>query len=178
MAVSPVKPVVIELAPEVGRKIRAAQDQVLSVARELTATGDPLAPMFGALSAVLEAQYHLAVDAAQTMRAGLEAIHNVQSPITAADIRRLNAVAANNAVGQVAFAVRTLTVRKFWWIAVMAGVGGVLLLSLGVAGGWVWRGNWPGEALPGFTCADQADGSRICYKYVRDPAAIINPAKH
>jgi hypothetical protein len=31
------------------------------------------------------------------------------------------------------------------------------------------------RALPGFTCADQPDGSRICYKFVRQPAAVRPP---
>jgi hypothetical protein len=136
---------------------------------------DPLRFALQAQSSFLRAIQRLYADATLTIGGQIAA---AKQPPVVIDMARLSRAAADRAVYELPGAVDRLVLRRSRHLMLMAAAGAVLFLVLGVAGGWAWRGNWPGEALPGFTCADQADGSRICYKYVRDPAAIINPAKH
>jgi hypothetical protein len=89
--------------------------------------------------------------------------------VTQADVNR---TVASKAVEELPWAIDRLAFRQYrrdWML-----VGGALILALviGVALGWIWHASLAlePEALPGFTCQDQPDGSRLCYEYVR-PAA-------
>jgi hypothetical protein len=136
---------------------------------------DPLRFPIEALSVHLEALHQLMADAIFTIASHVAA---ARQPPVVVDMAELTRSAAERVVYQLPSAVDRLVLQRSRQLMLVAAGGAVLLLVLGVAGGWVWRGNWPGEALPGFTCADQPNGSRVCYEYVRPPVASSNPATH
>ncbi|MGC2523074.1 MAG: hypothetical protein WA417_10630 [Stellaceae bacterium] len=136
---------------------------------------DPLRFPIEALSVHLEALHQLMADATFTIGSHVAA---ARQPPVVVDIAGLSRTAADRVVYELPGAVDRLVLQRSRHLMLLAAGGAVLLLVLGVACGWAWRGNWPGEALPGFTCADQPDGSRVCYEYVRPPAASRDPAKH
>jgi hypothetical protein len=163
------------LAPEVETVIAAARADMARLVELGGLRNDPLRFPIQALSVHLDALHKLMAAATLTIGGQIAA---TQQPPVVVDMAEITRAAADRVVYELPGAVDRLVLQQSRRLMFTAAAGAVLLLVLGIAGGWVWRGNWPGEALPGFTCTDQPDGSRICYEYVRQPAAIINPAKH
>ena len=163
------------LAPQVEAAIATARAEMARLSELGGLRNDPLRFPIEALSVHLEALHKLMVDA--TFAIGSQVAAAKQPPVVV-DMAGLTRTAADRVVYELPGAVDRLVLQRSRHLMLMAAGGAVLLLVLGVAGGWAWRGNWPGEALPGFTCADQPDGSRVCYEYVRPQAASRNPAQH
>jgi hypothetical protein len=162
-------------APGLEATIDAAVADLDRSIMEAKLNEDPLRFALQAQSSFLRAVQRLYADAALTIG---EQITAAKQPPVVIDVVKLSRAAADRVVYELPGAVDRLVLQRSRRLMLTAAAGAALCLVLGVAGGWVWRGNWPGEALPGFTCADQPDGSRLCYKYMREPAVIINPAKH
>jgi hypothetical protein len=135
---------------------------------------DPLRFALQAQASFLRAIQRLYAEATITIG---DQIAAAKQPPVVVNMAELSRAAADRVVYELPGAVDRLVLQRSRRLMLMVAAGAMLFLVLGVVGGWILRGDWPGEALAGFTCADQADGSRLCYKYVRDPAAVINPAK-
>jgi hypothetical protein len=87
------------------------------------------------------------------------------------DLRQIMTDAVSRqATEHLPWAIDRLALQRHRQMALAAAGVLVLVLLIGIAGGWTWRSYWPAEGLPGLTCADQPDGSRICYEFVRRPA--------
>ncbi len=143
----------VSLAPEATAGIRAAQDVLEQQATRLAAIGDPIAPAISAIAAAVGAHNRLAVDAFLKME---KLIQDGRKPWGRDEMRIV--------INQLD---ETLLHRWTAFNRAAIGIGVVLALAFGACcalGGW-WMHAPPSE----LACADQADGSRICWMYTRLP---------
>jgi hypothetical protein len=143
------------LAPEATAGIRAAQDTLEQQAARLVAIGDPIAPAISAIAAAVGAQNRLAVDAFLKTE---KLIEGGRKPWGRDEMRIL--------IDQLD---ETLLHRWATFNRAGIAIGVLVALAFGACcalGGW-WMHSPPSE----LACADQADGSRLCWMYIRLPSA-------
>lgn len=121
-------------APDIDQSIRAAQDQLLWVERAMVVTGDPSAPMFGALAALAGAQHAMLGDV-RTLLAKNQPSTAVRSD---ADVQRLAQQLAQRATLEVRHLSRRVVARN---IALAAGAL-VVALVVGASGGYWFGSNY------------------------------------
>jgi hypothetical protein len=154
----------VAVAPEASESVRAAQAVMEQEARKAELVGDPTAPALAAMAAMLGGMNKLFVDGSLTLG---QLIAAAKRPINEDDIRQLTEAAATGAERAANRLAQAANRRQ---VTAMVGfVVGALLIGISV--GWLCHSFWPVEGLPGFTCEDQPDGSRVCYEFVRPPAA-------
>jgi hypothetical protein len=148
------------LAPEAMAGIQAAQEELEQEAGRLTATGDPTAGAPAAYAAATKAVHRLLVDVFLKVQAQQEAtdklIQEGRKPWSRDEMRILI-----NQLDQ------TLLHRWTQFNRAAVAIGVAVTLAFGASsafGGWWWRGS-----PPVLQCADQPDGSRLCYTFVRPP---------
>lgn len=154
------------LTPEASDAIRAAQEALQAEAGKAELVSDPIAGTLRALSLMLGGLHKLFIDG--TAALGRQIEDSQRQPVGDADLRWAIGAAATGEK-------RAMEPARAanWRMIAIAVAGGLAFGALCAGGGWAWRGQRLENGLPGLTCTDQQDGSRICYKFVRPPAAVI-----
>jgi hypothetical protein len=150
----------LALAPEALDGIRAAQETLEREAARLTATGDPTATAPAAYAAATKAMHRLLTDAFLKIQAQQEAtdklIENGRKPWTRDEMRIL--------INQL-----DETLLHRWEAFNRAGIAIGVAVSLAVGATCAFGGWWMHAPPSELACADQADGSRVCWMYTRLP---------
>jgi hypothetical protein len=167
MAGQPAKPAVpadpaLNLAPEVGAAVRQAEEALMQAEADARRAQDPSAEMFAALRVTLGAMHKLTVDGVLTMQAGLAAIEKVKAPLTADEIQRLNAAAANAAAVSQWKVTNHLIDRAYWRHVLLVGIGAAVALGIGIASAWGWY------TAPTLRC-EAANGGTFCGYWAAPP---------
>jgi hypothetical protein len=134
---------------DAGQEVRTAQDKLLAVERRLAVLEDESAPIFAAMASFAGAMHRTS----ETTRLALEEVKTLAPSKN--DVRQAMAQAFQNNLPHIAQNMR---------LSLMLMMACLLLAAMliGAGAGW-WLHSPPSEMV----CADQADGSRICWLYQR-----------
>jgi len=150
--------------------IRAAQDRLLNVERSMTVTGDPSAPVFGALAEFTGVLHRHARETAAVLDGCREAIASMKRQvITDEQVRQITFRMINSGDERVKQLVWTANLRS-------AAIGLVAFLAAGMLGARIVQYLTP---EPELICGAHLDstGEAICYRVVSLPAPPPPPAQ-
>ena len=140
-------------APDATEGIRRARETMEQHATPLAAVGDPIAPSIAALAVAVSAQDRLAVDAFLRIE---KLIQDGRSGITAQQVEDIGRLLLGSCQGWLrAFVITSYSPNQ----AVLA----IVVLSAVALG--FGAGRWAYSPPSKLACADEADGSRLCWIY-------------
>lgn len=143
----------LALAPEALEGIRVAQEDLERQAATLAAVGDPTAATATAMAAAAKAMHRLMVDVFLKTE---KLIQDGRKPWTGDEMRIL--------INQL-----DDTLLHRWAAFNRAGIAIGVTVSLAVGATCAYGGWWMHSPPAELACADQTDGSRICWMYTRLP---------
>jgi hypothetical protein len=139
-------------------QMQAAHAKLAAAEARLNYQSDEAAPIFGGLSA-------FAGGLVQTVRAIRGIVQSAQAPITADDIKRLNAAASVDAARQLPAAIDRVARQRFWLYGLFTGLALFAALGAGAGLHWYWT--------PKLTC-QAMQGGVVCF-YWQVPATEPPP---
>jgi hypothetical protein len=143
----------LALAPEALEGIRSAQEDLERQAATLAAVGDPTAATATAMAAAAKAMHRLMVDVFLKTE---KLIEEGRKPWTREEMRIL--------INQL-----DETLLHRWAAFNRAGIAIGVLVALLFGGACTFGGWWMHSPPSELACADQTDGSHICWMYTRLP---------